>query len=90
MAENKAELVVSPEKGDVDTVFDFRGTGYEAGKVLAIDFGDGASTSVTVSETGGWHINYRFGSEGSHKVTTKYVGEDDDADPNDTVSVKVS
>lgn len=87
--ESTAELVVTPKHGDADTVFDFRGSGYEPGQVLAIDFGDGASTSVTVSDDGHWHCNYKFAA-GEHKVTTKYLGEAADADPNDTVTVKVS
>jgi len=83
-----ADLSVTPKTGDVDTVFDFRGSGYEGSKVLIIDFGDGASTSIPVSDDGHWHVNYRYGTEGSHEATTKYSGDDEDII--DTVTVRVS
>lgn len=86
MAEDKV-LEVTPKSGNDTTIFDFRGSGYKKGEVLAIDFGDGASTGVTVSDDGHWHVNYRFGTEGTHEVTTKYVGDEEVLD---TAKVRVS
>lgn len=79
-----AKLVIEPKNGDEDTVFTVTGTGYKDG-VLAIDFGDGASTSVSVID-GNFHISYKYGDKGNYDLTTKYVGEDDVID---TVGIKV-
>lgn len=74
------EFNISPAKGDAKTVFEFRGSGYEPGKVLSIDFGDGASTTVTVSDDGHWHVNYKFNESGDYDVKTHYLGENNKID----------